>query len=357
MPPQGEKGPAPFPLGWNPSGISAVLILKEGMFMRKKSLALLLALVMLLSLAVPSALASEPEEAVPAEELIQEQEEPASQPEEETQAVAVVTETVDGLGSVYDVGQTPMLRPMSILGGDFNWNKGKAYYAQLDPDSQDVYDKLYASDLGKTYNATTHEVSIDVGTKSWDNVPVTYQGGNGYSLPDGNVASQWISNTVVPAWLALIYDRPELSWLVNADFNYRASFGLSRIQSSDSGYTATVTLKSLTITVTNYSSRTGTAADYAEALDEAKSALAESPYNINDAETRYDQAKAIHDYVCKTLTYSSTTEGRLYQTVYSALVDPHHTVCAGYSKAFKVLCDEYGIPLRAGQRHGNQQHG
>ena len=315
--------------------------------MRKKSLALLLALVMLLSLAVPSALASEPEEAVPADELIQEQEEPASQPEEETQAVAVVTETVDGLGSVYDVGQAPMLRPMSILGGGFDWNNGKAYYAQLDEDSQDVYDKLYASDLGKTYNATTHEVSIDVGTKSWDNVPVNYVDGvdgKGYSLPDGNVASQWISNTVVPAWLALIYDRPELSWLVSADFNYGASFGLSNIQSSDSGYTATVTLKSLTITVRDYSSQTGTAGDYAEALAAAKSALDESPYNINDAETRYDQAKAIHDYVCETLTYSSTTEGRLYQTVYSALVAPYHTVCAGYSKAFKVLCDEYGIP-------------
>ena len=344
MPPQGEKGPAPFPLGWNPSGISAVLILKEGMFMRKKSLALLLALVMLLSLAVPSALASEPEEAVPADELIQEQEEPASQPEEETQAVAVVTETVDGLGSVYDVGQAPMLRPMSILGGGFDWNNGKAYYAQLDEDSRDVYDKLYASDLGEDYDASTHSVSIEVEVEPWDNVPVTYQGGNGYSLPDGNVASQWISNTVVPAWLALIYDRPELSWLVSADFNYGASFGLSNIQSSDSGYTATVTLKSLTITVRDYSSQTGTAGDYAEALAAAKSALDESPYNINDAETRYDQAKAIHDYVCETLTYSSTTEGRLYQTVYSALVAPYHTVCAGYSKAFKVLCDEYGIP-------------
>lgn len=130
--------------------------------MRKKSLALLLALVMLLSLAVPSALASEPEEAVPAEELIQEQEEPASQPEGETQAVAVVTETVDGLGSVYDVGQAPMLRPMSILGGGFDWNNGKAYYAQLDEDSQDVYDKLYASDLGEDYDASTHSVSIEV---------------------------------------------------------------------------------------------------------------------------------------------------------------------------------------------------
>lgn len=346
MPPKGEKGPAPFPLGWNPSGISAVLILKEGMFMRKKSLALLLALVMLLSLAVPSAMAEEPEDPAQAtEEPVQQEEEGPAQ--EDTQAVAVVTETVDGLGSVYDVGQAPMLRPMSILGGGFDWNNGKAYYAQLDSDSQDVYDKLYASDLGEDYDASTHSVSIEVEVEPWDNVPVNYVDGvdgKGYSLPDGNVASQWISNTVVPAWLALIYDRPELSWLVSANFNYGASFSLSHIQSGDSGYTATVTLKSLTITVTDYSSQTGTAADYAEALAAAKSALAESPYNINDAETRYDQAKAIHDYVCETLTYSSTTEGRLYQTVYSALVAPYHTVCAGYSKAFKVLCDEYGIP-------------
>ncbi|HIY20801.1 MAG TPA: S-layer homology domain-containing protein, partial [Candidatus Flavonifractor merdigallinarum] len=120
------------------------------------------------------------------------------------------------------------------------------------------------------------------------------------------------------------------------------------VQGSDNNYTATITLNGITVTVTDYSNETGTSSDYTQALNSAITTLNNDSgtYNVDAADkTRYEQVQAIHDYVCDTVSYTTSSDltPRKFQTVYSALVE-HVTVCAGYAKAFKVLCDEYKIP-------------
>ena len=57
--------------------------------------------------------------------------------------------------------------------------------------------------------------------------------------------------------------------------------------------------------------------------------------------TLYDKVLSIHDYVCASTVYDLT--GRYVYSAYGALVDKH-SVCEGYAEAFKLLCDQNGIP-------------
>ena len=57
--------------------------------------------------------------------------------------------------------------------------------------------------------------------------------------------------------------------------------------------------------------------------------------------SKYKKAKALHDALIKHVTYGSGSYSG--QTAYEALVGKQ-SVCAGYSRAYKLLCDIVGIP-------------
>ena len=56
----------------------------------------------------------------------------------------------------------------------------------------------------------------------------------------------------------------------------------------------------------------------------------------------YEKAKKIHDYVCKSITYTKIEDTKIDQTVYGAAVNKK-CVCEGYAKLFKVLCEKKGL--------------
>lgn len=58
-------------------------------------------------------------------------------------------------------------------------------------------------------------------------------------------------------------------------------------------------------------------------------------------DTLYEKVLSIHDYVCASTVYDLT--GRYVYSAYGALVD-QRSVCEGYAEAFKLLCDQNGIP-------------
>ena len=54
----------------------------------------------------------------------------------------------------------------------------------------------------------------------------------------------------------------------------------------------------------------------------------------------YEQAKALHDYVCSNISYDLSAEDG--HSVYGALTQKKAS-CDGYARTYKVLCDKYGI--------------
>ncbi len=73
--------------------------------------------------------------------------------------------------------------------------------------------------------------------------------------------------------------------------------------------------------------------------------LAKFNYAVENFEiegsTRYEKIKSIHDTLCKNNNYN--LEGTYAHEAYAGLVD-FESVCEGYAKAMKVICDREGIP-------------
>ena len=234
----------------------------------------------------------------------------------------------NGLGSIYDVVPRRMgffaLRPGNTWDSDSN-----TYYGQLDDDSKAVYNTLKAAYVdGAKYDSIS--ISFDKVISATGEKP-------GEEVPTGvsSTVREEVKNIVSYALLALIYDEPEMSWLVNVTMNYGWKYDYSTTDNINYIYTA----KDFVVTVSNGGNTQYTRVQLADAISEAKS-------SIGNPGTNYQIIKAIHDYICTNVDYVPEGTNLLddkYQTVHSALIDGE-TVCAGYAKAFKILCDEYGIP-------------
>ena len=101
----------------------------------------------------------------------------------------------------------------------------------------------------------------------------------------------------------------------------------------------TYTAKDFVVKISNGANTQYTRAQLSEGISKAKS-------DIGTPGNNYQTIKAIHNFVCTNVDYVPEGANLLddkYQTVHSALIDGK-TVCAGYAKLFKLLCDEYGIP-------------
>ena len=249
---------------------------------------------------------------------------------------SVTSEIQPGLGSIYDVCPS-----ISFFGLNSNTEFDSCYRNQLDTQSQAVYDKLY-----EFYGSGTSAESVSLGISgTFEDIYVS----NGSLTAESEAKiDEWAGNIITPAFLALIYDHPELSWLCNVEYGY------SMPSISVSGSTATVVDVQFFSTV---AADTGDISDINTAVATAKSAI---NADISNSTIRYNIVKGIHDYLCENIEYNDTAadddqttynddELRCYQTAYSAFYPCNGdseilTVCAGYARGFKVLCDSYGIP-------------
>lgn len=214
--------------------------------------------------------------------------------------------------------------PFSRLPGSIGLVPGATYtgryYDQLDAPSQAVYDAIRQSPLWD--GPTTQALSLRV--------------------PCGDDPVE----PILAALGALLHDHPELSWLVGTSFyyTYRGS-SLTSYRMSDEGYRNATADPGPEITPdTRAMADTGDRAAIEAAVSAARAELG-GLSGLSD----YDRVKAIHDWICLHMEYADQSGSRFrygwrgYQTPYSALVE-RVTVCAGYAKAFKLLCGEYGVP-------------
>ncbi len=222
---------------------------------------------------------------------------------------------------------------------------GDRYYYQLDDDSRSVYDIICEKYKD---GPSSDRVTLSI-TNEFYSVGVTYSDG-GYSVDDESreLVFGWIDELIWYAMLAVNHDHPEMGWLYNSGFMYGYSWrSIDYTQISETKY-------NMDITVTPYfyfsscPTNTGSSADMDSAVARVKKSL-----GFTGNESRYDIVKGIHDYLCETVTYNYdvvssgyTGDNRVYQTAYSAFYPESgpSTVCAGYAKGFKVLCDSYDIP-------------
>lgn len=248
-----------------------------------------------------------------------------------------------GVGSVDDV-VTEWFVPFNLNPDVKEFDE--SYYNQLDDDSRSVYDELYG-----IYNdrADSEKYSLTcINNRTFMNTNV-----------DDKAQSE-MRDIITPAMIALVYDHPEISWITNVKYGW--SYGYSTKNKSEDGLTADLTVSNVKfyLSYTNV----GTKAEMDAAVSSAKEEIGKE-----DISTQYNKVKAIHDYLADNISYNHCAAGgtiggikkeydniqsNAYQTAYSAFYTCNnddtdfgsgiYTVCAGYARGFKVLCDAYGIP-------------
>ena len=285
--------------------------------MRKKWLCSLLTAALLLSLFPTAALADEDGPDASAEGVVETvaEEQAVVDPEllegGENPTEAEMFVELPNFGSVDEVGE-PEWSSWGITTGEFK----ESYFDQLDSNSQYVYNEILNGPLGNERPNEATTVQLDVSDKI--------------------ISKDDLNDVVSPALLALIYDHPELSWLISNLPGYSYKYDPISLMVS----TVEINWTESEVTV---AAESGTKADVINAVNGAKSEI-DAKLSATANPSIYDTLKAIHDYVCNTVTYAPTTEPRIYQTAYSALCGERVTVCAGYAKAFKLICEKYGIP-------------
>ncbi|HBA49465.1 MAG TPA: hypothetical protein DCZ91_17050, partial [Lachnospiraceae bacterium] len=252
-------------------------------------------------------------------------------------------------------------------------NFESSYYDQLDEDSKKVYDLLL-----NEYKSGGNDVKRDLvnvipeADRKYVGLTGTVEN-NTLTLSDESKAKilTGLRTCITPAFLALSADHPEMTWLSHTITSL--SYSTTNIQQS--GDTFSLELAEVSFSLQS-GYQYGNLQNMETAISKAKNVI---DSKVSEDSTLYYETlvKNIHDYLCGTLIYNhDAADGKYnaekegyYQTAYSAFYVYNDdtstslsTVCAGYAKAFKVLCDSYGIPCilvsgKAGSNPGSDQMG
>lgn len=275
---------------------------------------------------------------------------------------------------------TPPTPAERRAGRQQTWDR-EYYRSQLSEAAQAIYDFILASDL----KDGPVKIQFDLAEAIPDSartVPgtttVNCEGNTRYYSyeADKNLSSGLLWSALD----ALLYDHPELSWLFGTSTRALIQYGSiptaadsEAIHALKSGEkyileSQQMVIKSLSwgMDETDYTKATTSPEgryDYADTgnLRDIQAAITAAKQDIGtlDGNSVAEKIEAIHDWLCNHAEYADKNSARFlnnwrgYQTAYSTLVEGI-TVCAGYSKAFKLLCDEYNIPcvVVTGESHG-----
>ncbi|MDD6615174.1 MAG: Ig-like domain-containing protein, partial [Lachnospiraceae bacterium] len=153
---------------------------------------------------------------------------------------------------------------------------------------------------------------------------------------------------VQSAFDAFAYDYPEVFWLGKVTYFYGISFN----RADDSSSQIKGTISGISICgvgeVTNSDGSTCLREKYAGAAEEISAfqyavdeAAAQISRMLPEDADQWDQVKAIHDYICNTVSYGENEYAHTAAGVFHK--EDKTVVCEGYAKAMKILCRRFGI--------------
>lgn len=133
-----------------------------------------------------------------------------------------------------------------------------------------------------------------------------------------------------------MFDMPEIYWIEPKLMSISLGKDTRITRNSKTGI-YTITIKTIVISPAYLSGFDSleNAKEYGAMLDEAVKDLPVS------GDTRYEQLKSVHDYIAEFTYYDIDAPFRA--SALGAIVEPG-VVCEGYSEAFKLVCDDLGIP-------------
>ncbi len=207
------------------------------------------------------------------------------------------------------------------------------YKSELDENEKKFYQGLYDTFVTGR-NPHTAVVSVELDPPMEFNV--VYSNAEKDEADDRDLVD--IDDAILSAAAAFFYDCPEAFWI--RSFSYSINFTFS-----EDGTVGHVNLIQFLFSQASYPNAYDDLAGYDAGLTAAVSSIRNSRVN----ESTYETVKAIHDYICANASYEyAALSGSSYTYGYAYSAAPLFTgkgkfVCEGYSKAMKILCNEFGI--------------
>ena len=216
--------------------------------------------------------------------------------------------------------------------GVFRGGVYEPHYAQMDSGHQMIYDGILGA-----FSRITDKATVDLPSEAEPVFAPNSQGGT-----DWDEIFSWCNSNFWPVLYQVVRDHPELCWLLGGytyTVNTRDASGGVRLDKVNVNIDYPWTPDSLWRRPQSFT----------QGIDRALSAIGDPK------PSRAATARAIHDFICGQVVYSQDRknvpdsnggyrEVCYDQTAYNALAAPHKVVCNGYTAAFKLLCDRYGIP-------------
>lgn len=208
---------------------------------------------------------------------------------------------------------------------EFSYN----FRDQLDANNGAVYDAMSVLTTPSTDKITA--VLPEPITISLSHLPNT----SGYTDEDAETFSSAIFSNCKNGIDTVLLDFPEIFWLDEAKLGIGIGESKTRRDWLTGKYN--ITINSLTF-VPAYHETYGSIDGVYEYKIRLEKAIEYFPV---EGDTRYDQLKSIHDYICNFTYYDVNAD--FYSSAVGAIVQPG-VVCEGYSKSFKLICDRLDIP-------------
>ncbi len=228
-------------------------------------------------------------------------------------------------------------------------------YSQLSTRQQAVYSALRSFTLDQILSGgrliysdgTYYRLTTKITGISDTYINGTIAGGGFTPTGSGIDQDADISTDISAALVALRYDSPDLFWLDNIYYSYHV------VQTGGSTPKIAYLMFDFLIEFAPEEEK----AIYNTVIANAK-AIADQAADQPDT---YSKVKYVHDVLSTGNSYNYTpanaTEETLSHLAYSALVfdDVYEPVCDGYSKAFKLICDELNIPCVMASSAGTEK--
>lgn len=259
----------------------------------------------------------------------------ADSPEKQEESPDIPSNEPDGIiveehvyeivpSTIVTVSETALMQVLEA--GEFD----RCYGNQLDGRAREVYDFL-CNVYGD--NANTGEQTLTFSE------PITFDA----EISDGsivandsyNAAKDEIQQAAQSGGDAFYYDHPETFWMKS----YRYGYSISASKEAENWIGKIQELKFEPVEMVTGASSQSRITDFENGL---AAAVDEIEGNLSAQANRYDMAKEAHDYLCDKLTYNLS--GTYAHSAGVAFGGDDQAVCEGYAKAYKVLCDEMGIP-------------
>ena len=206
-----------------------------------------------------------------------------------------------------------------------------SFGAQLDDFSKEIYDavvKAYVTERKSGSTTVTFSKPFEFKT--------TLKNGNiNENDPEYVSAKEYLNAAHLKALYALLYDYPQQFWFKSAWQSYNVQFSYIS-KNVYKGTVSTLTFEPVEI----YSGASTKIAAFDIAVNNAKNTV-ESKLSANS--TRQEKLKIIHDYICNETNYGEPNNPATH-TAGAFFLDECDVVCEGYAKAFKILCDKFGVP-------------